>query len=366
MAALNEELDEIAEEPQARFGRGAAEGAMTFPPKNQSNPRSVPYCSDSYFPGSDFSRHYARKRNYSPSLESVLRQELKSRLSTGVAHREINQDPAGYPGAAALSRGVGTGFHGADAEHNCGEHRSLPLNINGANTYQFVMSNPVGNVDPSGLSAIYDEMMGGSSPPGPAGGAGTISVYVVDRSGGRNTGFTGGHIDMVIPGVGVVGYYGTIPPGAGWAQAHGLGIPGFWNDSYNDFQGSRPMYVNPPGTGGYLSTIVKVPVTPEQLKRMRGELKKLEAHPGNFNIITNNCVENALKVLSAGGIDPNPWYHFGFDNPQDLVDQLNQEGDKEFNGYTVENPSGSVTIIPVLPAPAPAKAPGSSGGQAKC
>ncbi len=277
-----------------------------------------------------------------------------------------HRSPPLNPGAAALSRGVGTGFRGADAEHNCGEHCSPPLNINGANTYQFVMSNPVGNVDPWGLSAIYDEMMGGSSPPGPAGGAGTISVYVVDRSAGRNTGFTGGHIDMVIPGVGVVGYYGTIPPGAGWAQAHGLGIPGFWNDSYNDFQGSRPMYVNPPGTGGYLSTIVKVPVTPEQLKRMRGELKELEAHPGNFNIITNNCAENALKVLSAGGIDPNPWYHFGFDNPQDLVDQLNQEGDKEFNGYTVENPSGSVTIIPVLPAPAPAKAPGSSGGQAKC
>ncbi len=154
MVALNEELSGIAEEPQARSGCGAAEGAMTFPPKNQSNPRSVPYCSDSYFPGSDFSRHYARKRNYSPSLESVLRQELKSRLSTGVAHREINQDPAGYPGAAALSRGVGTGFHGADAEHNCGEHRSLPLNINGANTYQFVLSNPVGNVDPWGASIL--------------------------------------------------------------------------------------------------------------------------------------------------------------------------------------------------------------------
>ena len=96
------------------------------------------------------------------------------------------QDPAGYPGAAAHCRGVGTGFRGADAEHNCGEHRSLPLNpgaaahcrgvgtgfrgadeerkciehrspplnINGANTYQFVMSNPVGNVDPTGLSLV--------------------------------------------------------------------------------------------------------------------------------------------------------------------------------------------------------------------
>ncbi len=62
------------------------------------------------------------------------------------------QDPAGYPGAAALSRaGRGTGFRGADAEHNCGELRSPPLNINGANTHQFVVSNPVGNVDPWGL-----------------------------------------------------------------------------------------------------------------------------------------------------------------------------------------------------------------------
>ena len=57
------------------------------------------------------------------------------------------------PGAAAHCRaGRGTGFRGGDAERKCIEHRSLPLNINGANTYQFVMSDPVGNVDPSGLS----------------------------------------------------------------------------------------------------------------------------------------------------------------------------------------------------------------------
>ena len=48
----------------------------------------------------------ARNRNYSPSLG-----------------RWINQDPAGY--------------------------------INGANTYQFVMSNPVGNVDPQGTGTPY-------------------------------------------------------------------------------------------------------------------------------------------------------------------------------------------------------------------
>ena len=65
--------------------------------------------------------YYARNRNYSPSLGSVSRQEPKSRLSAGAAHREINQDPAGY--------------------------------INGANTYQFVMSNPVKHRDAFGLEA---------------------------------------------------------------------------------------------------------------------------------------------------------------------------------------------------------------------
>ena len=67
-----------------------------------------------------------------------------------IEHRSLPLNP----GAAAHCRGVGTGFRGADAEHNCGEHCSPPLNINGANTYQFVMSNPVGNVDPTGLSLV--------------------------------------------------------------------------------------------------------------------------------------------------------------------------------------------------------------------
>ena len=107
MVALNEELSGIAGEPQARSGCGAAEGAMTFPPKNQSNPRSVPYCSDSYLLDSDSSRHYARSRNYSPSIG-----------------RFTSQDPLQF--------------------------------INGANTYQFVMSNPVGKVDPWGLWHWYN------------------------------------------------------------------------------------------------------------------------------------------------------------------------------------------------------------------
>ena len=70
--------------------------------------------------------YYARNHNNSPSLGSVSRQEPKSRLSAGVAHREISQGPAGY--------------------------------INGANTYQLVMSNPVGKVDPAGRAGVSDDV----------------------------------------------------------------------------------------------------------------------------------------------------------------------------------------------------------------
>ena len=109
MVALNEELSGIADRPQRYLGSTAgSRGTNPGSPGSMSrnHPRSVPYCSDSYFPGPDFSRHYARNRNYSPSLG-----------------RWISQDPAGY--------------------------------INGANTYQFVMSNPVGNVDPWGTGTPY-------------------------------------------------------------------------------------------------------------------------------------------------------------------------------------------------------------------
>ena len=64
--------------------------------------------------------YYERARWYS-SARAVLRQEPKSRYPSGAVHREISQDPAGY--------------------------------INGANTYQFVGSDPVGYTDPTGTAA---------------------------------------------------------------------------------------------------------------------------------------------------------------------------------------------------------------------
>ena len=67
---------------------------------------------------------------------------------TGIPAGEMN-----YPGAAVQSRCLGTGFHAVDATSGFGLSPNA-LNINGANTYQFVGSGPVGRVDPSGMDTV--------------------------------------------------------------------------------------------------------------------------------------------------------------------------------------------------------------------
>jgi hypothetical protein len=113
------------------------------------------------------------RHRHSRSKESGLRQEPKSRLSTGVAHREINQDPLQYPGAAAQSRCFGTGFRWVEGANSAGI--SPPrLNVNGADTYQIVGNNPISRVDPKGLT--YWESYG---PFGPVVINGQVEVYFI-------------------------------------------------------------------------------------------------------------------------------------------------------------------------------------------
>ncbi len=68
---------------------------------------------------------------------------------TGIPAGEMN-----YPGAAAQSRCLGTGFCAVDATSGFGLSPNA-LNINGDNTYQFVESDPVDYADPSGDIAWY-------------------------------------------------------------------------------------------------------------------------------------------------------------------------------------------------------------------
>ena len=103
--------------------------------------------------------YYARNRNYSPSLG-----------------RWINQDPAGY--------------------------------VNGANTYQFVEGDPVGNVDSWGLAAgaTATGTVTPSTTPGSAPGSGSVTA----------TGTTG-PVPTGVPGITVtIGATGTASTGGGY------------------------------------------------------------------------------------------------------------------------------------------------------
>ena len=68
---------------------------------------------------------------------------------TGIAAGEVN-----YPGAAARSRCLETGFRAADGTDGFGLSPNA-LNINGVHTYQVVRSEPTSCVDPSGDIAWY-------------------------------------------------------------------------------------------------------------------------------------------------------------------------------------------------------------------
>ncbi len=67
---------------------------------------------------------------------------------TGIPAGEMN-----CPGAAAQSRSLGTGFRAVDATNGFGLSPNA-LNINGADTYQFVGSDPVGLVDAMGTDSM--------------------------------------------------------------------------------------------------------------------------------------------------------------------------------------------------------------------
>ena len=66
---------------------------------------------------------------------------------------KISQNPVVYPGAAAQSRCLWTGFRAVDATNNFGLSPNA-LNTSGANTYQFVRGNRVGRVDAGAIATF--------------------------------------------------------------------------------------------------------------------------------------------------------------------------------------------------------------------
>ena len=183
------------------------------------------------------------------------------------------------PGAAAHCRGVGTGFRGADAARKCIEHRSLPLNINGANTYRFVMSNPVGNVDPLGNAVSATGQVSPSTAKGGAPGSGSVSA----------TGTTG-PIPTGIPGTTVtVGGSGKVTTGGNYTGTATRTV------TVKTGGGSS---VSVTASGGGSGKITKNPASPAGQEQVKGQL--------NFPIVPGSllslfCVYNPQNGKYSGG-----------------------------------------------------------------
>jgi len=176
-------------------------------------------------------------------------------------------------------------------------------------------------------------------------------------------GWSGGHIDLVIPGCdsGLIGFFGSgtyRASGGGvgdFIEGAFLGIPGVMNTSWEDWttgDARRPDSVWPKGTLGtkavypprhrlagrprptvrVKSWICDIEVCPSTAKKMCEQAMKIKNDPKyKFAMTGRNCSTRACKVLRAGGIFNGGIP--GIDNPQDL--QKNIKNKTCYYGYTV-------------------------------
>ncbi len=252
----------------------------------------------------------------------------------------------------------------------------------GENLYGYTGNNSINRVDPFGLSWWNPFSWFGGSAENDCtrvGGSGTadkccckdkvfdpkekccennqvvdkVKVYVANRSGGQRTGTTGGHIDLVVPGTGLIGFFGDQSnPNDGSGRGIGWNIPGNLNIGQEWLNGTtpRPGYTLPPGmsitlgvdaqgnpilTGNILSTICELKVCPANAQQMATRANQINNDPGRFRIAGRNCSTMGCSILGAGGVTSGGIS--GIDNPQNLIDQLRDSGANCFTGYIYWN-----------------------------
>ncbi len=252
----------------------------------------------------------------------------------------------------------------------------------GENLYGYADNNSINRVDPFGLSCWNPFSWFGSLAENDctrAGGSGTadkccckdnifnpkdkccennqivdkVKVYVINRSGGQRTGMTGGHIDLVVPGIGLVGFFGDVDnPDDGSGRGIGWNIPGNLNIGQEWLNGitPRPWYTLPPEMffnigddaqgnpilrGNILSTICELKVCPANARQMATRANQIDNDPGRFHIAGRNCSTMGCSILGAGGVMSGGIS--GIDNPQNLMDQLRDSGANCFTGYIFWN-----------------------------
>jgi hypothetical protein len=149
--------------------------------------------------------------------------------------------------------------------------RHVTGRINGANTYQFVMGNPVGNVDPEGLATVMVDPVTGASFnwPSPPPASPPPGIYVYDTTNLHGLGF---HQDIVV----------ASPGGAQYAVSFG---------ETSLFSGQGVVYPDNGESYWYtyehlvLRTLVAGPFGAVAQAYLQSLLGKM----GPYNVFTNNC-----------------------------------------------------------------------------
>ena len=158
--------------------------------------------------------------------------------------------------------------------------------------------------------------------------------------------FTGGHIDLAIPGLGLVGFYGDTRQATSSSGA--MNSPGYFLHTYEEWivpkdakdkPGGRPEYVTPNKKNELPKAyICEMKICPKMIDAIIAKFYELKSNPPEFKFAGGNCSTRATQLLQAGGVLTGSIFDsgiHGIDNPYSLQLQLEKEGARCFYGTTV-------------------------------
>ena len=143
-----------------------------------------------------------------------------------------------------------------------------------------------------------------------------VKVYVVNRD-ATNSNDADSHLDLVLPNLGLVGYFGS---GGGICGKMGFRMSGHLNIGNDWCSGdtAREHYLR-----SHKSYICEIKVCPSAAKKMEEMAKSIHNDGGTFNFIGNNCSTVGCQILGAGDSQLNGIS--GIDSPQNLINQLKKK-----------------------------------------
>ncbi len=122
-----------------------------------------------------------------------------------------------------------------------------------------------------------------------------VKLRVVIRDEGVDNGVADGHLDIVIPGVGLVGFFGRPDPAIDTGPT--TAMPGYMIVSATDWiTGDYEHYAD----GSYVSTICEKAICPNQAKLMANAAEKKILNPPDFVFLYSNCAMNGTHIVRAG------------------------------------------------------------------